>query len=381
MQISAKEVIKEDEKTTNESSSVNTVLQSSNKRSSFNLKKIVVSILGLGLLGAGGFVAYQNQDAILEVFQSSELERSRDGAFNSTFKLKTETIAQDIVDKKMIEMKTLVAEYDARINEFKLDLETTKNINKSLETKINEQNGILATIQQNDNSDSKIILDFESTINNALLEMKNVQNDQDKNKILLQKTVQATLTLIKENKMIDKDLEAKIYKKVYSEFKKVFDNQRFRLNDLSIIESKLNEVLSVNKEILKDLNRTKIENKKLKNSQKDLNNKIKKLSLDMEGSKVVSNNHSPSKNNVINLLKNNKPNNAIVIDKQSNTTIPKYKIQGIIDSRLAYIKVVGEGNKARAYTVGDTLEGYGKILKMESSSIITEQGTLRRERR
>ena len=89
---------------------------------------------------------------------------------------------------------------------------------------------------------------------------------------------------------------------------------------------------------------------------------------------------------IIELKKNNEePKNAIIIDKKANTsaasTIPEYHLQGIIGGNVAYIKVKGqEGSRARAYSVGDTLDGYGKILKIETSYIVTEKGELRRNR-
>ncbi len=133
--------------------------------------------------------------------------------------------------------------------------------------------------------------------------------------------------------------------------------------------------------MLIDLKRTQKENKKLMGQQTDLINKVKKLEREIDNSDRVSNSVKES-NNVISRLKNNKPQNAILINKKaSNLTIPKYEIQGIIDSRLAYIKAIGENTKAKAYSVGDTLEGYGKILKMNTSSIITEKGTLSRQRK
>jgi hypothetical protein len=276
-----------------------------------------------------------------------------------------------------------VDSYGEQISLLKTNLETSTSQNEELLNKVNNQQKIINSIQKNDNKDNQDIGKFKKEISDFLKTLDGMQDIQGKNKELLQKTVQATLNLIKENKLVDKTLEAKIYKKVYAEFKKVFDSQRFRLNDLSIIENKLNEVLSTNNKMLSDLKRTKIANKNLIIQQSDLNKKLKKLEkkLDQNTSNVNSNYDSKS-NNVINRLKNKKPNNAIVINKQANNlTIPKYEIQGIIDSRLAYIKATGNNNKARAYSVGDTLEGYGKILKMETSSIVTEKGTLRRERK
>ena len=255
-----------------------------------------------------------------------------------------------------------------------------------LETNTKDQEAIINTIQKNYNKDSKSMLKLQEQLEQFIVEIDSVKEEQLNNKELLKKTVEATLNLIKENKMLDKDLEAKIYDRVYTEFKKVFDSQRFRLNDLSIIEGKLNEALSFNKKILQDLKQAKIDNQKLMEEQRDLSRKIIKLEKEVEKQdKQIST--SNEQNNVINLLKKNneEPKNAIIIDKKANTsaasTIPEYHLQGIIGGNVAYIKVKGqEGSRARAYSVGDTLDGYGKILKIETSYIVTEKGELRRNR-
>jgi len=367
-----------------------TVLQKNNKNSksssNFNFNKVIISMLAIGALSIGTLFVYENKDDIMNTYNDFSL--SNESAEQKAIALneKQKEVAEKVFDEKSEALRKRFEDYDNTISSLKLSDISSKNTIKTLEKKLKDQEFILLTIQNNDNSDSKIITEFKSAINDFSIKVNDIEGEQGETKILLQQTVQAALNLISENKMLDKNLETKIYNNVYNEFKKVFDNQRFRLNDLSIIENKLNEVLNINKNILSDQSKTNLENSKLKEQQKEFNNQLKKLTLELEAYKTVANNAVSSQsnqqsNNVINLLKNNtQPNNAIVIDKKSNFSIPEYKIEGIIDNRLAYIKVEGEGNRAKPYTVGDTLEGYGKILKMESSAIIAEQGTLRRTR-
>ena len=357
------------------------------KKSNSSLKKIIAGIFGVAILGGASFAGYLYKDNIFSMFSSDSLEREGDSIYSEEFEKRTTKIAEQIVEDKVKELNKTISDYENKMSELELNQVTLMNKNKMLETNNKDQESIINTIQKNDNKDSKSMLKLQEQLENFIVEINSVKEEQSNNKDLLKKTVEATLNLIKENKMLDKDLEAKIYDRVYKEFKKVFDSQRFRLNDLSIIEGKLNEALSFNKKILQDLKQAKIDNQKLMEEQRDLSRKIIKLEKDIEKQDKQISTSNDDKNNVINLLKKSseEPKNAIIIDKTANNsgsfTIPEYHLQGIIGGNVAYIKVKGqEGSRARAYSVGDTLDGYGKILKIETSYIVTEKGELRRNR-
>ena len=377
----------EDEEKVKKEVKVEDLLQKK-KSGSSSLKKIIGGILGVAVLGGAGFAGFIYKDDISAMFSGNSLEREADSIYSENFEKRTSEIAEKIVEDKVKELNKTISEYENKISEIELNQVSLMNKNKMLENNTKEQETIINTIQKNDNKDNQSMLKLQQQLEEFIIEIDSVKEEQLNNKELLKKTVEATLNLIKENKMLDKDLEAKIYDRVYTEFKKVFDSQRFRLNDLSIIEGKLNEALSFNKKILQDLKQAQIDNQKLMEEQRDLSRKIIKLEKEIEKqdnqiSTSVSNN---DQNNVINLLKKNneEPKNAIIIDKKADnaSTIPEYHLQGIIGGNVAYIKVKGqEGSRARAYSVGDTLDGYGKILKIETSYIVTEKGELRRERR
>ena len=366
-----------------EKTEVKDILQEK-KKSGFPLKKILLGMIGAGIIGAAGFIGYMNQDKIISVVTGNSLEREADSIYSVEFEKKTQEIAEKILAGKIAELNSTIDVYETKLAEIELNQVTLMNKNRELETNKAEQQAILNTIQKNDNQDSKSMLELEKRLEQFMVEIDSVKDEQGDNKELLKKTVEATLNLIKENKMLDKDLEGRVYGKVYTEFKKIFDSQRFRLNDLSIIEGKLNEALSFNKQILQDLKQSKIDNQKLVEEQRDLNRKVIKLERALEEKETTPFVQEQKDNNVINLLKKNTPDNAIIIDKKADntSTIPEYHLQGIIGGNVAYLKVKGqEGARARAYSVGDTLEGYGKILRIETSYIVTEKGELRRERK
>lgn len=366
---------------------VKDVLQNK-KKSSFSLKNLVIGMFGVVIVGGTAGAGYIFKDNIMDLISGNSLEREGDSIYSVEFEKKTQLIAEKIVAGKLLELNSTIEKYETKLSELELNQATLMSKNRILETSKEEQQSIINTIQKNDNKDSQSMIELEERLNQFMIEIDSVKSEQVDNKDLLKKTVEATLNLIKENKMLDKNLENKVYDKVYNEFKKIFDSQRFRLNDLSIIEGKLNEALSFNKKILQDLKQTKIDNQKLIEDQRDLNRKVIKLERAVEEKETAPlvNNNSKSQrdNNVINLLKQKTPENAIIIDKKADNaaTIPKYHLQGIIGGNVAYLKIKGQENaRARAYSAGDTLEGYGKILSIETSYIVTEKGELRRERK
>ena len=381
--------IQDEEDIVKEEVKVEDLLQNK-KSNSFSFKKFFAVIFSLGVLGVSGFAGYVYKDNILSIISNdNSLEREGDSIYSEEFEKRTTKIAEKIVSDKILNLNKTISDYENKIAEIEINQVSLMNKNKALEVNTKDQKSIINTIQKNNNKDNKSMLKLQEQLEQFIVEIDSVKEEQLNNKDLLKKTVEATLNLIKENKMLDKDLEEKIYNKVYTEFKKVFDSQRFRLNDLSIIEGKLNEALSFNKKILQDLKQAKINNQKLMEEQRDFNRKIIKLEKAIENQdKQISSSNVDNQNNVINLLKKNdkEPKNAIIIDKKaSNTngfTIPKYHLQGIIGGNVAYIKVKGqEESRARPYSVGDTLDGYGKILKIETSYIVTEKGELRRNRK
>jgi hypothetical protein len=363
--------------------SVNEVLQKKKKNYYGFFKKIILGFGVVSVLTMGSIGAYIYKDDLLDLFSNNSIKRQGDSIYSAEFDSKTRAISTEIFSEKIKELNSVISNYETKMAEFELNQANLMSKNKMLSNNTDEQKSIINTIQKNDNKDSKSIIEFEQKIEDFMKEVESMQSEQLNNKDLLKKTVEATLNLIKENKMLDKNLENKIYDKVYSEFKKVFDSQRFRLNDLSIIEGKLNEALSFNKKILQDLKQTKIDNQKLIEEQRDINRKVIKLEKTLEKQETSILKNTSTDNNVISLLREKKTENAIVIDKRSDNaaTIPEYHLQGIIGGEVAYLKVKSqEGARARAYSVGDTLQGYGKILKIETSYIVTEKGELRRNR-
>lgn len=130
----------------------------------------------------------------------------------------------------------------------------------------------------------------------------------------------------------------------------------------------MNENVQIINQIKQDLRQYKSENENLKTKIKLLENNDKTTTSIVIDKKAKT---EPKKSIVEN--KNIVPKENVKVLNQNN-----FKIQGIIDSNIAYIIVKGFNNsKAKAYTIGDTVPNCGKITKITENTVVCAGGTLK----
>ncbi len=135
----------------------------------------------------------------------------------------------------------------------------------------------------------------------------------------------------------------------------------------SIVEKKLSlRINELDSKLLTNVEEFMKENERASRVQKNLENKVNELNMAIDSNKNVK-------------QQNRTVSNALGIDIVKGNPKPIYTLSGIVNGRV-FIDMDSAPNKQkiRYYNVGDYIEGYGKILSVNSitKEVITENGVV-----
>lgn len=347
-----------------------------------NWVPIVVSV-GLTLaFVVGGGVVFKDQIAdfmfMEQEIKITNLERSVESRLSKTAENVEEI--KESSSRVYLEKESFEDYFDRFYYE---DALTVKELEESLLSFTDEFENIennIGEISSRLGSQDEVNSEIEGAINEIV-------DDLENQKQLIGRTAQISLDVIQQSREMESRLSDSIYEKISTQVREDMRKQRQELYDFSVIEDRLTNALNRISELTREVSMQREERQKLMSELNSLRNQVNDLSENEneaaqedvvepteDGNKVIEELTRNSDNTISIQRSRGETDSNLGVEGKSN--LPKYNIVAVLEDKF-YVRDEIDG-KIKRYFVGDNLDHYGKVIRIENNNIVAEKGIVRK---